>query len=159
MQFMTGVINEFIVRDKVACASNTPPAENAGIKLARADVKWAKARGRDIFVQGADDNVFLTSGCMLPFSEEISPSKSKNAAEFQGYATSGSILHHFIESEIEPEILSNYLQNVFKKPINYLTRPDHHQLSLLRTKLVAKDARTIEICPSAKATTSPPTAA
>ncbi len=148
MQFMTEVINEFIVRDKVACGIEYAPAENAGIKLARSDVKWAKAHGRQIFVQGADDNVFLTSGCMLPFSEEDFTKQIENAAEFQGYATSGSILHHFIESEIEPEILSQYLHNIFTKPINYITlTPTITSCLSCGQKVVAKDAKSIEICP------------
>lgn len=148
MQFMTEVINEFIVRDKVACGIEYAPAENAGIKLARSDVKWARARGREIFVQGEGDNVFLTSGCMLPFSEEDFTKQIENSAEFQGYATSGSILHHFIESEIEPEILSQYLRNIFTKPINYITlTPTITSCLSCGQKIVAKDAKTIDLCP------------
>ena len=83
MQYMTEVINDFIVRDKVACGIEYAPAENAGIKLARSDVKWAKAHGREIFVQGEGDNVFLTSGCMLPFSEEDFTKQIENSAELR----------------------------------------------------------------------------
>ncbi|HOJ45513.1 MAG TPA: anaerobic ribonucleoside-triphosphate reductase [Bacilli bacterium] len=148
MQYMTEVINEFIVRDKVACGIEYAPAENAGIKLARSDVKWARARNREIFVQGEGDNVFLTSGCMLPFSEEDFTKQIENSAEFQGYATSGSILHHFIESEIEPEILSQYLRNIFTKPINYITlTPTITSCLTCGQKIVAKDAKTIDLCP------------
>jgi ribonucleoside-triphosphate reductase len=148
MQYMTEIINEFIVRDKVACGIEYAPAENAGIKLARSDVKWAKRHGRDIFVQGSEDNVFLTSGCMLPFSEADFTKQIENAAEFQGYATSGSILHHFVESEIAPEILSQYLQNLFTKPINYITlTPTITSCLSCGTKIVAKDARTVDVCP------------
>ncbi|WP_339060166.1 anaerobic ribonucleoside-triphosphate reductase [Tepidibacillus marianensis] len=42
MQFMTEIVNEFIVRDQVACGIEYAPAENAAIKLARHDLKWAK---------------------------------------------------------------------------------------------------------------------
>ncbi len=148
MQYMTEITNEFIVRDKVACGIEYAPAENAGIKLARSDVKWAKANGRQIFVQGEGDNVFLTSGCMLPFSEEDFTKQIENSAEFQGYATSGSILHHFIESEIAPDVLSNYLQNIFTKPINYITlTPTITSCLDCGQKLVAKDAKTIDRCP------------
>lgn len=148
MQYMSEIINEFIVRDHVACGIEYAPAENAGIKLARSDVKWAKNHGKEIFVQGHDDDVFLTSGCMLPFSEEDFTLQIENAAEFQGYATSGSILHHFIEDAIEPEILSNYLQNLFKKPINYITlTPTITACQECGTKIVAKDAKNVDACP------------
>jgi len=148
MQYITDIINEFIVRDHVACGIEYAPAENAGIKLARSDVKWAKKHGKEIFVQGKDDEVFLTSGCMLPFSEEDFTKQIENAAEFQGYATSGSILHHFIEDKIEPEVLSNYLQNLFKKPINYITlTPTITSCQSCGQRIVAKDAKTIETCP------------
>lgn len=148
MQYITDIINEFIVRDHVACGIEYAPAENAGIKLARSDVKWAKKHGKEIFVQGKDDEVFLTSGCMMPFSEEDFTKQIENAAEFQGYATSGSILHHFIEDKIEPEVLSNYLQNLFKKPINYITlTPTITSCQSCGQRIVAKDAKTIETCP------------
>jgi len=148
MQYMSEIINEFIVRDHVACGIEYAPAENAGIKLARSDVKWAKNHGKEIFVQGHDDDVFLTSGCMLPFSEEDFTLQIENAAEFQGYATSGSILHHFIEDKIEPEILSNYLQNLFKKPINYITlTPTITACQACGQKIIAKDAKNVEECP------------
>jgi len=153
MQYMSDIINEFIIRDHVACGIEYAPAENAGIKLARSDVKWARARGREIFVQGKDDSVFLTSGCMLPFSEEDFTKQIENAAEFQGYATSGSILHHFIESEIRPEVLSNYLQNIFKKPINYITlTPTITSCLTCGQKIVAKDAKEIHVCPVCSST-------
>ncbi len=149
MQYMTEVINDFIVRDHVACGIEYAPAENAGIKLARSDVKWAKARGRDIFVQGEGDNVFLTSGCMLPFSEEDFTKQIENSAEFQGYATSGSILHHFLEDVIQPETLAKYLDHLFEKPINYITlTPTVTSCLACGTKIVAKDAKNIEKCPS-----------
>ncbi len=148
MQYVSEIINEFIVRDHVACGIEYAPAENAGIKLARSDVKWAKNHGKEIFVQGNGDDVFLTSGCMLPFSEEDFTQQIENAAEFQGYATSGSILHHFIEDQIEPEVLSNYLQNLFKKPINYITlTPTITACQECGTKIVAKDAKAVHECP------------
>jgi len=148
MQYMTEIINDFIVRDKVACGIEYAPAENAGIKLARNDMRWAKAHGRTIYTQGEGDNIFLTSGCMLPFSEEDFTKQIENAAEFQGYATSGSILHHFIESEIEPEILSAYIKNLFKKPINYITlTPTVTSCLDCGRQLIAKDAKTVEVCP------------
>lgn len=148
MQYMTDIINEFIVRDKVACGIEYAPAENAGIKLARNDVKWARNHGREIFVQGEGDNVFLTSGCMLPFSEPDFTKQIENAAEFQGYATSGSILHHFIEDKIEPEVLAKYIENLFEKPINYITlTPTVTSCLECGQKIIAKDAKNIEVCP------------
>lgn len=148
MQFLTEIVNEFIVRDKVACGIEYAPAENAAIKLARNDVKWAKARNREIFVQGTDDNVYITSGCMLPFSENNFTQQIENAAEFQGYATSGSILHHFLEDVIAPEILATYLKNIFNKPINYITlTPTITSCMSCGQKIIAQDAKEIHECP------------
>lgn len=153
MQYMSDVINEFIVRDHVACGIEYAPAENAGIKLARHDVKWAKERNREIFVQGKGDDVYLTSGCMLPFSEEDFHEQIENAAEFQGYATSGSILHHFLEDRIAPEMLADYLKNLFVKPINYITlTPTITACQQCGQKIIAQDAKNILTCPSCHST-------
>ncbi len=148
MQYMSSIVDDFIVRDKVACGIEYAPAENAGIKLARNDIKWAERNGRKIFVQGEADNVFLTSGCMLPFSEPDFTKQIENAAEFQGYATSGSILHHFIESKIEPDILAKYIERLFRKPINYITlSPTVSSCLSCGQTLAATDALNITECP------------
>lgn len=148
MQYMTEIINEFIVRDKVACGIEYAPAENAAIKLARHDVKWAKRHGIEIFVQGEGENPYLTSGCMTPFSEEDFAEQLENSAEFQGYATSGSVLHHFLESKVEPENLARYLDKIFEKPINYITlTPTITSCMDCGQKIVAEDGRNIASCP------------
>lgn len=147
MQYITEIINEFIIRDQVACGIEYAPAENAGIKLARNDLKWAKENNKKIFVQGVGKDVYLTSGCMLPFSEEDFTQQIENAAEYQGYATSGSILHHFIESKIEPIKLAKYLDKLFNKPINYITfTPTLTSCMNCGQKFVATDGKNIEIC-------------
>jgi len=153
MQYMSEIVNDFIVRDKVACGIEYAPAENAAIKLARHDVKWAEKHGRHIYVQGRDEDVYLTSGCMLPFSEDSFLDQIENAAEFQGYATSGSILHHFLEGVIEPEALSNYLKNIFKKPINYITlTPTITSCQACGQKIIASDAKEVMVCPTCGST-------
>lgn len=148
MQYMTDIVNEFIVRDKVACGIEYAPAENAAIKLARHDLKWAKKAGREIFVQGEGENPYLTSGCMTPFSEDDFIDQIENSAEFQGYATSGSVLHHFLESKVAPEKLAVYLDNIFKKPINYITlTPTITSCMDCGQKIIAEDAKNIHQCP------------
>jgi ribonucleoside-triphosphate reductase (formate) len=148
MQLMTDKINEFIVRDKVACGIEYAPGENAAIKLARHDVKWAKRNNRDIFVQGTGENVFLTSGCMLPFSDDDFPRQIENSAEFQAYATSGSILHHFLESKLPPDRLAGYLKKIFEKPIQYITlTPTLTSCLDCGGQLVAEDGKNISACP------------
>ena len=148
MQYITEIVNEIIIRDKVACGIEYAPSENAGIKLARNDKKWAKKHGRKIFLQGEGENVYITSGCMLPFSEEDFLQQIENAAEFQGYATSGSILHHFLEEKLEPKVLASYIKNLFRKPIIYITlTPTLTSCMNCGQKLIAKDARNIEKCP------------
>ncbi|MDY0395100.1 anaerobic ribonucleoside-triphosphate reductase [Virgibacillus halophilus] len=149
MQYMTEIINEFIVRDKVACGIEYAPAENAAIKLARHDVKWAAKNDRDIFVQGEGENPYLTSGCMTPFSEEDFLEQLENSAEFQGYATSGSVLHHFLESKVSPKYLADYLDRIFEKPINYITlTPTITSCMSCGQKIVAEDAKNIHHCPT-----------
>jgi ribonucleoside-triphosphate reductase len=148
MQYMTEIVNKFIVRDKVACGIEYAPAENAAIKLARHDLKWAKANNREIFVQGEGDNPYLTSGCMTPFSEEDFLEQLENSAEFQGYATSGSVLHHFLEAKVKPEALAKYLDKIFEKPINYITlTPTITSCMSCGQKIIAEDAKNIHHCP------------
>jgi len=149
MQFMTERINEFIVRDQVACGIEYAPGENAAIKLARHDVKWAQRHNREIFVQGAGDNVYLTSGCMLPFSEDDFARQVENSAEFQAYATSGSILHHFLESKVSPQRLAGYLRKIFEKPIQYITlTPTLTSCLACNRQLVAQDGKDLTHCPA-----------
>jgi anaerobic ribonucleoside-triphosphate reductase len=148
MQYMREVIDTFIVRDKVACGIEASPAENAGVKLARNDKKFAQSLGKEIFVQGYGEDIYLTSGCMIPFSEDDFLSQIENAAEFQGYYTSGSILHHFIESKIEPQQLAKYISKLFEKPINYITfSPTITSCMNCGQMLIAKDGINIEKCP------------
>jgi ribonucleoside-triphosphate reductase len=148
MQWMTEKINAFIVRDRVACGIEYAPGENAAIKLARHDIKWAKSRNRDIYVQGSGENVYLTSGCMLPFSEEDFLRQVENSAEFQAYATSGSILHHFLESKLPPERLAKYLRSIFDKPIQYITlTPTLTSCLCCGQQLLAEDGRNVTTCP------------
>lgn len=147
MQYISNIVDDFIVRDKVACGIEYAPNENAGIKMARNDVKWAKKNGREIVVQGQGKDVYITSGCMLPFSEEDFTQQIENSAEFQGYATSGSILHHFVESKIEPKKLAKYIDTLFEKPINYITlTPTMSSCMACGQRFIAQDARSIETC-------------
>ncbi|WBX81604.1 anaerobic ribonucleoside-triphosphate reductase [Virgibacillus salarius] len=148
MQYMTEIVNEFIVRDNVACGIEYAPAENAAIKLARHDLKWAKANNHEIYVQGEGDNPYLTSGCMTPFSEDDFAEQLENSAEFQGYATSGSVLHHFLEVKVKPEALAKYLDKIFEKPINYITlTPTITSCMSCGQKIIAEDAKNIHRCP------------
>ena len=64
--------------------------ESAGIYLARRDLEYGKKLGIDVFVQGDKETkeVYMTAGCMIPFSEENFLDQIDNAAEFQSYATS-----------------------------------------------------------------------
>jgi ribonucleoside-triphosphate reductase len=123
MQHITMRINNFIIRDSVACGIEYAPNENAGIKLARDDIRFSKQNNLECFVQGDVEtgNVWLTSGCSTPTSEGNTLNTIENNAEFQGYATSGSILHHFIEDNIDSYVLCDYLRKIFTKPINYIT--------------------------------------
>ncbi len=149
MQFMTETINGFIVRDQVACGIEYAPGENAAIKLARHDVKWAAKQGRKVAVQGTGEDVFLTAGCMLPFSEDDFMRQIENSAEFQAYATSGSILHHFLESKLSPAQLADYVRRIFSKPIQYITlTPTLTSCLACGQQIAAADGKTISVCPT-----------
>lgn len=148
MQFMTEKINAFIVRDQVACGIEYAPGENAAIKLARHDEKWAQRHNREIYVQGTGENVYLTSGCMLPFSEDDFVRQVENSAEFQAYATSGSILHHFLESKLPPRRLADYLKKIFEKPIQYITlTPTLTSCLTCNRQIIAEDGKNVANCP------------
>lgn len=150
MQHIHSVINKFIVRDMVACGVEFAPNENAGVKLARHDLDYGRQFGKEIFVQGdiKTKEVYTTSGCMLPFSEEDFLDQVENAAEFQAYGTSGSILHQFLEAKIEPKLLAKHIQNLFKKPIIYTTlSPTLTSCMECGQQLVATDGVDIEECP------------
>jgi anaerobic ribonucleoside-triphosphate reductase len=148
MQKISEIVQEFIVRDNVACGIEYAPAENAGIKMARNDVKYFKKKyNRDIFVQGHGKDVFLTSGAMLPFADQNFLDQVENAAEFQAYATSGSILHHFVETVVESTLMAEYIAKIFEKPIQYLTlSPTLTSCMSCGTKYAGKDAKDVHEC-------------
>ena len=150
LKFIHEIISSFIIRDKVACGLEFAPAEGAGVTLARKDLNYAKEKGIDIFVQGSieKNDVYITSGAMIPFSEHDFLKQVENAAEFQGYATSGSILHQFIEEKLTPEALSKHVKALFKKPIIYSTlTPTSTSCMSCGTSLVGADAKDIHVCP------------
>ena len=150
LKYIHEIISSFILRDKVACGLEFAPAEGAGVTLARKDLNYAKEKGIDIFVQGSieKNDVYITSGAMIPFSEHDFLKQVENAAEFQGYATSGSILHQFIEEKLTPEALSKHVKALFKKPIIYSTlTPTSTSCMSCGTSLVGADAKDIHVCP------------
>lgn len=149
MQYISKIKDEFIIRDKVACGIEYAPAESAAIKLARQDVRWAKENNKEIFVQGSGDDVYLTSGCMLPFSDDDFLAQVENNAEFQAYATSGSIFHNFIETKLPPQKLAEYIDKLFTKPINYITlTPTLSGCMSCNQKFVGEDGKNIKVCPN-----------
>lgn len=124
-------------------------AESAAIRLARQDVEWAEENGKEIFVQGNGDDIYLTSGCMLPFSDDDFLAQVENNAEFQAYATSGSIFHNFIETKLPPQKLAEYIDKLFTKPINYATlTPTLSGCMNCNQKFVGEDGNNIEVCPN-----------
>ena len=148
MQYIREVVDSFVERDKVACGIEASPAENAGIKLARNDLKFAESIGKKIFVNGKGEEVYLTSGCMVPFSEDNYFNQVENAAEFQGYFTSGSILHNFLESKVDAHRLSAFISKLFEKPIIYTTlTPTITSCMSCKTMIVAIDGVTLNNCP------------
>lgn len=125
--------------------------EGAGVTLARKDLEYAKTLGIDIFVQGNKETgeVYTTSGCMVPFSDEDFYSQIENASEFQSYATSGSILHQFLEEQVSSESLAKYIKQLFRKPIIYTTlSPTSTSCMSCGHNILAGDAKDIGTCPS-----------
>lgn len=123
MQFMTEKVNEFIVQDKVACGIESPPAENASIKLARDDKRYSEINNLDfIHLQGQGDNVMLSSGCSLPRSSDYDLGENiVNHAYFQGYSTSGSVYHYSLSDKLSEEDINEIINKLFSFPINYIT--------------------------------------
>lgn len=148
LSHMSDVVEGFITRDKVACGIEFAPAENASIKMARDDRKYAKNKyGIDIFTQGEGDDIYFTSGAMLPFSDPDMFEQIENHAEFQGYATSGTIFHIFLESVLKAEKLAKMVKKLFEKPINYITvSPTLTGCMECGTKYKGEDAKDIEVC-------------
>ncbi len=148
LSHMSDVVEGFIVSDNVACGVEYAPAENASIKMARDDRKFAKKEyGIDIFTQGEGDDIYFTSGAMLPFSDPDIMEQVENHAEFQGYATSGTIFHNFLEEILEPDKLANYVQKLFEKPINYITISPTLTICMdCGKKYLGQDAKNIESC-------------
>jgi anaerobic ribonucleoside-triphosphate reductase len=148
MNYTLDIIDEFIIRDNVPCGLEYAPVEGASVKLARKDLAWAKKNNKDIFVQGTGEDIFITSGCMLPFSEDNFVNQIENASEFQSYATSGSILHHFLESKVPPKQLARYINRIFDNPINYITlSPTSSSCMNCFERMIAVDGKNIEVCP------------
>ena len=150
MQYIHTIMNKFIVRDQVACGIEYAPNEGGGVAFARADVSYGKRIGIDVFVQGnkETDEVYTTSGCMIPFAETDFIKQIENASEFQAYATSGSILHQFLEDKLPPEKLAKHIDNIFKKPIIYTTlTPTSTSCMSCGNSIVGKDAKDVHLCP------------
>lgn len=148
MEHISTIIDEFIVRDKVACGLEYAPMEGASVKLGRKIIKWANENNIECDLQGKEGDEYITSGCMTPFAEDDFIKQVENASEFQGYATSGSILHHFIEAKIEPKKLAEYIEKIFRKPIIYITlSPTVTACMSCGQQIPATDAKDIEICP------------
>lgn len=148
MQYITDIVNEFIVRDNVACGLEYAPIEGSSVKMGRKIKEWADNNGKEVILQGEGDNQYITSGCMCPFSETDFTKQIENASEFQGYATSGSILHHFLESKIEPEKLAVYIEKLFRKPIIYMTlSPVLTSCMSCGQQIVATDGVNLKTCP------------
>lgn len=150
MQYIHTIMKKFITRDVVACGVEFAPNENCGVAFSRADVDYGKSIGIDVFVQGNKETkeTYTTSGCMIPFSETDFIKQIENASEFQAYATSGSILHQFLEDKLPPEKLAKHIDNLFKKPIIYTTlTPTSTSCMSCGNNMVGKDAKDIHNCP------------
>lgn len=148
MQYITEIVNEFIVRDMVACGLEYAPIEGSSVKMGRKVKEWADENNREVILQGNVGDEYITSGCMCPFSEADFLKQIENASEFQGYATSGSILHHFLEAKIEPIKLADYIEKLFRKPIIYMTlSPVMTSCMDCGQQIIATDAVSLKTCP------------
>ncbi len=135
--FINKKIDYFIKRDKVPVSLEYAPSENWAPTLAKKDLmfvtnlkNWKKSvvfpdenfeYHWDIFVQGNWKDVFLTSGFQPPYQEKNIWMQIQISAEFQSYASWGSVQHFFIGEKIPLETKIKLIKTNFSKPVNYIT--------------------------------------
>ena len=121
MQYMHELVNGYIENYKVACGIESSPGENACVKLARNDKTFCrKNKILRPFVNGIGQDVWLSSGCDTPQSYDQAD-RILNAAEFQCYFTSGTILHNYVTDNPSTQCVSNYIDRLLNNSINYIT--------------------------------------
>jgi ribonucleoside-triphosphate reductase len=136
-KFIVEKINYFMKRDKVPVSLEYAPSENWAPTLAKKDImfvhklrKWEKSivfpeenfewHG-DIFVQWQYPDVFLTSWFQPPYQEKNIWAQIQISAEFQSYATGGSVQHFFLGEKIPLEAKIKLIKATFSKPVSYMT--------------------------------------
>ena len=136
-KFIVEKINYFMQRDKVPVSLEYAPSENGAPTLAKKDImfvnklrKWEKSivfpeenfewHG-DIFVQWQYPDVFLTSWFQPPYQEKNIWAQIQISAEFQSYATGGSVQHFFLGEKIPLEAKIKLIKATFSKPVSYMT--------------------------------------
>lgn len=121
LQYMHKLINEYIIKYNIACGIEAAPGENACISLARHDKTFCR-RNKIYrpFVNGVGQDVWLSSGADVPQSFDQAD-RILNAAEFQCYFTSGTILHNYVTDNPSVTCVSNYIDRLLNNSINYIT--------------------------------------
>jgi ribonucleoside-triphosphate reductase len=136
-QFIVEKINYFMKRDKAPVSLEFAPSENWAPTLARKDIEfvekiknWEKSIAFpnetfeyhwDIFVQWDYPDVFLTSWFQPPYQEKNIWLQIQVSAEFQSYATGGSVQHFFLWEKIPLQAKIKLIQSTFSKPVSYMT--------------------------------------
>ncbi|MEF2175780.1 MAG: anaerobic ribonucleoside-triphosphate reductase [Candidatus Absconditabacteria bacterium] len=130
-------INEMMIRDKAPVSLEYAPSENGAPTMAKKDrafIQNIRNGGKsivfpndsfeytnDLYLQGDGNDVFLTSGFQPPYNEKNIGAQIQISAEFQSYATGGSVQHFFLGEKLPIEIKKRLVQKTFETPVLYMT--------------------------------------
>ncbi len=142
--FILEKLEEFMKKDGIPWNFEYAPGETAGPKLARKDIEFFKSlsKGNTMrfklfkeywegkkfermpYVQGSiyGSGVFLTAGFQPPFGGKSLMKQLKVSSTTQLFATGGSVQHIFLNEKPQPEVIKNFIKNLFENmTIIYIT--------------------------------------
>lgn len=135
--YIVNKINFFMERDKVPVSLEFAPSENWAPTLAKKDIafvekikRWEKSiafpeetfeYNGELYLQWEWEDVFLTSGFQPPYNEKNIGAQIQISAEFQSYATWGSVQHFFLWEKLPVEMKKKLIDVTFQKPVMYMT--------------------------------------
>lgn len=136
--YILNKINYFMKRDKVPVSLEYAPSENGAPTMAKRDIVFAQAikdwwksaafpnedfevNVDNVFVQWDNWDFFLTSGFQPPYNEKNIWAQVQISAEFQSYATWGSVQHFFLGEKLPLDMKKKLITSTFKAPVIYMT--------------------------------------
>lgn len=136
-EYIVDKINYFMKRDRVPVSLEFAPSENWWPTLAKKDIEfveklknWKKSQvfpdsefkyQWEMSFQWDNSAPFLTSGFQPPYNEKNIGAQTQISAEFQAYATGGSIQHFFLWEKLPKDMKKRLIDKTFEKPVMYMT--------------------------------------